>query len=100
MPPTIELVEPNFALPGGEIRISGSGLMTTPGERPRVVFGSEDGTVIFGSNSHLVAQVPEEATGPMLVGSGEDTATWDVAIAQVIAENLHPVANPAVDRDG
>jgi sugar lactone lactonase YvrE len=100
MRPTIERVEPQFALPGGEIHISGSGLMNSNGLRPRVQFGSEDGTVIFGSSRHLVAQVPEEATGPMLLGSDEDAATWDVGIAQVIAENLHPVANPAVDRDG
>ena len=100
MRPVIESVDPKFALPGGEIRVKGSGLMSVAGEAPRVMFGSEDGTVLFGSRSHLVTQVPDEATGPMVIGAGEETATWDVAIAQVIAENLHPVANPAVDRDG
>jgi sugar lactone lactonase YvrE len=100
MRPTIERVEPNFALPGGEIRVSGSGFMSNGDSRPHVQFGSEEGTVLFGSASHLVTQVPDEATGPMLIGSGEETASWDVAIAQVLAENLHPVANPAVDRDG
>lgn len=100
MRPNILSVDPKFALPGGEFHISGAELMAGDGERPLVQFGTEAGAIIFGTKSHLVAQVPEEGTGPLVLSPNGDSVSWDVGIAQVIAENLHPVANPAVDREG
>ncbi|HUO60439.1 MAG TPA: IPT/TIG domain-containing protein, partial [Candidatus Acidoferrales bacterium] len=99
--PVLRNVEPRFALPGGEIRIFGHGLMPKP-ERPLVHIGEESASVVFGSDTLMVARVPEEATGGPLtvetaVGISEPA---DVRVAVPIAENLHPVANPAVDSDG
>ncbi len=100
MRPQISKVEPKFALYGGELHITGNDLMSGPESPTHIQFGSEQGSVIFGSRSHLVAQVPEEASGPMVLSNNGEQVSWDVGIAQVIAENLHPVANPAVDLDG
>ncbi len=100
MRPNIQKVEPKFALPGGELHISGSELISSPETPTHVRFGQEEGSIVFASRSHLVAQIPEEGSGPLVLSSNGDQVSWDVGIAQVIAENLHPVANPAVDRDG
>lgn len=100
MKPQITKVEPKFALPGGELHITGSELVSTPESPTHVRFGQEEGSIVFGSRSHLVAQIPEEGSGPLVLSNNGDQVSWDVGIAQVIAENLHPVANPAVDRDG
>src|SRR5438552_3756773 len=43
--PHIDGVSPNAALPGAEIRISGSGLRPVELRRPRVQFGEVEGTV-------------------------------------------------------
>jgi sugar lactone lactonase YvrE len=99
--PVLRSVEPRFALPGGEIRIVGEGLMPRP-ERPRVNIGDDPASVLFGSDTLMVARVPEDATGgPLTVETALGTsAPADVRVAVPIAENLHPVANPAVDSDG
>ncbi|HEX8925817.1 MAG TPA: IPT/TIG domain-containing protein, partial [Terriglobales bacterium] len=99
--PVLSSVEPQFALPGGEIRIVGQGLMPKP-ERPLVHIGQDPASILFGSNTLMVARIPEEATGgPLTVETALGTsAPADVRVAVPIAENLHPVANPAVDEDG
>ncbi|HYE26011.1 MAG TPA: IPT/TIG domain-containing protein [Clostridia bacterium] len=98
--PRITSADPNFALPGGEIRIWGAHLMSAATGRPEVRFGEERGAVVFGSSDSIVARVPEDGTGPLTIATTAVSEPFDVTIAQTIAENLHPVANPAVDRDG
>src|SRR4051812_9584427 len=99
MRPKINGVHPKFALPGGEIHLDGSGLMPAAGG-PRVQFGSDEGSFVMATASKLVTRVPEDATGPLVLTVDGVTESLDVTIAQTVAENLHPVANPAVDRDG
>ncbi|MGC2195363.1 MAG: hypothetical protein WA628_11865, partial [Terriglobales bacterium] len=48
--PHIENVAPGAALPGGEIRINGSGLRPAELRRPRVQFGEIDGAVVISSD--------------------------------------------------
>jgi sugar lactone lactonase YvrE len=100
--PHIESVSPNAALPGGEIRINGSGLRPTELKRPRVQFGDVDGAVVISSDAFVVARVPEGATsGPVVVATnGTVSNAQMVKVAVPIAENLHPVTNPAIDSEG
>ncbi len=100
--PHIESVSPVLALAGGEIRIAGSGLRPQQYQRPRVRFGDLEGGVVVSSNSFLVARVPEGATsGPVIVAAdGHVSNPHTIRVAVPIAENLHPVTNPAVDPQG
>jgi sugar lactone lactonase YvrE len=100
--PHIESVAPGAALPGGEIRINGSGLRPTELKRPRVQFGNMDGAVVISSDAFVVARVPEGATsGPVVVATnGTVSNSHQVKVAVPIADNLHPVTNPAIDPEG
>jgi sugar lactone lactonase YvrE len=100
--PRIEAVEPSAALPGGEIRIIGSRLRPQAMRRPRVQFGELEGSVVISSEQFLVARVPEGASsGPVVVTTdGHSSNPHEITVAVTIAENLHPVANPALDIEG
>jgi len=100
--PRIETVAPEFALAGGEIRITGSGLRPQDLYRPKVQFGEVEGSLVVSSDAFLVARVPEGATsGPVVVATdGHVSNPHSVKVAVPIAENLHPVTNPALDAAG
>ncbi len=100
--PHIEGIHPAFALAGGEIRISGSGLRPQELQRPHVRFGDVQGAVVVSSDGFLVARVPDGATsGPVVVSTnGHNSNSQEVRVAVPIAENLHPVTNPAIDAEG
>lgn len=100
--PRIEAVVPASALAGGEIRITGSGLRPQELERPKVRFGEVEGAVVVSSDAFLVARVPEGASsGNVVVATdGHVSNPQPVKVAVPIAENLHPVTNPALDAEG
>jgi sugar lactone lactonase YvrE len=100
--PHIEHVVPRAAIPGGEIAIQGSGFTANGNTRPIVRFGEQLGNVLVSSPSRLVVRVPEGAvSGDLTVDSGSAvSAPVSVAVGITITENLHPVANPAVDPAG
>ena len=100
--PHIDAIDPVCALPGGEVRISGSGLRAQEMRRPLVRFGEVDGSVVIGSGQFIVARVPDgAATGDVVVAiNGHKSNAREVKVAVPVAENLHPVGNPAVDREG
>src|SRR5512132_2674004 len=101
--PRIDAVEPAFALPGGEVRILGSGLRPKELRRPRVRFtGDVDGAVVIGADQFLVTRVPDGAhSGPVIVSTGEQVSNpHEVRIGVPIAENLQPITNPALDAEG
>jgi hypothetical protein len=100
--PHIEAVVPGAALPGGEVRITGSGLRPQDLRRPAVRFGEVEGSVVISADDFLVARVPAgAASGPVVVATnGHVSNPHQIKVAATIAENLHPVANPAVDAEG
>jgi hypothetical protein len=108
--PHIEAVAPSFALPGGEVRIIGRGLRPPELRRPSVRFGEIEGSVLISSDDFLVARVPEgAASGPVVVStvsangvgtSGHVSNAHSIKVAVPVADNLHPVTNPALDREG
>ena len=100
--PHTDGVIPAAALPGGEIRITGSGLRPNELKRPRVQFGDIDGAVVISSDHFLVARVPRGAiSGPVVVATnGTVSNPQQVKVAVTIAEDLHPVTNPALDAEG
>ena len=105
--PHIEAVAPSFALPGGEVRITGKSLRPHELRRPSVHFGELEGSVLISSDDFLVARVPEgAASGPVVVSTSEAGANGHVSnahtikVAVPVADNLHPVTNPALDNQG
>ena len=98
--PQISQVSLEAAIAGGEFQIHGSGFATH--EQPRVQIGDVAAQVVVGSNSFVVAKVPEGASaGALVVSSGEkQSKAWTCDVGISIAENLHPVTSPAVDRMG
>jgi hypothetical protein len=100
--PRIEAVHPGAALPGGEVRITGKSLRPLDLRRPRVRFGEVEGAVVISSDEFLVARVPAGASsGPVVVSTnGHASNPHQLNVAVPIAENLHPVTNPALDAEG
>jgi hypothetical protein len=100
--PHIEAIAPSFALPGGEVRIIGKSLRPPELRRPSVHFGDIEGTVLISSDDFVVARVPEgAASGPVVVGTnGHVSNAHSIKVAALVADNLHPVTNPALDREG
>jgi hypothetical protein len=100
--PHIEAVAPNFALPGGEIRIIGKSLRPHELSRPSVRFGEVEGSVLISSDDFVIVRVPESAASGLVVvaANGQISNAHPVKVAVPVADSLHPVANPAIDREG
>jgi hypothetical protein len=100
--PRLEAIEPRAALPGGEIRLRGGSLRPPDYRRPSVQIGDIAAPVLISADDFIVATVPEDAaSGPVLVSTnGHKSNALEVRVAVTIAEELHPVANPALDREG
>src|SRR5271168_772418 len=100
--PRIERVAPSAAIPGGEIAIYGTGFASRNGSRPIVRFGEHEANLSLASETRLIARVPEGASGGMVqvAMADHESAPHPVSIGLQIADNLHPVGNPAVDAEG
>jgi hypothetical protein len=100
--PHIEGVSPTAAIPGGEMVIRGSGLAPSVGPRPTVHFGEADAGLMLVTENRVIVRVPDGATdGTVRIANGNgESAPHPVSIGLQIADNLHPIGNPAVDIDG
>jgi sugar lactone lactonase YvrE len=98
--PQIAQVTPPAAIAGGELQIRGKGFAKT--DRPRVMIGDVGAPVIIGSDSFVIARVPEGASaGELVIESGaQSSEAWACDIGVLLADSLHPVASPAVDSFG
>jgi len=100
--PHIDRISPSAAIPGGEITIYGSGFTSRHGVRPQVRFGEVEAALGLASSNRLIARVPENAVGGTLqvIQADLESQPFPVALGFQIADNLHPVASPAVDSNG
>ena len=98
--PIIANVEPSAAITGGELHIRGQYLATAG--LPTVRLGNQNAHLIVAGDSYIIARVPETAlVGELQVASGNlASELHETHIGIQIADSLHPVANPAVDREG
>ncbi len=64
--------------------------------------GGMQAHLIIAGDSYIIAKVPDSATvGEITVKAGDRASTkGETHIGVQIADSLHPVANPAVDREG
>src|ERR1700724_4804476 len=96
--PRIERIAPGAAIPGGEIVIHGSGFASRTGARPIVHFGEAEASLVLATDNRLIARVPDNANGGTVrvATTHSESQPHPVSIAVQIADNLHPVAHPAV----
>src|SRR5437879_9379031 len=100
--PRIDRIAPTAAIPGGEIVIPGSGFASRSGTPPVVHFGEAEASLILATDNRLIARVPDTANGGTVrvANAQSESQPHPVFIGLQIADNLHPVANPAVDAEG
>jgi sugar lactone lactonase YvrE len=100
--PQISSVKPRAAIAGGEFVVQGSRFRSDGEERPRVRFGEVDASLVIGGNDFMVVRVPEGATvGELVIENRLATSgPYYCNLGILLAENLHPVANPVVDLQG
>jgi sugar lactone lactonase YvrE len=100
--PQIESVTPPAAISGGEFEIRGRGFVANGNPRVRARLGRVNARLVVGGNRYVVVRVPDDATdGELVVDNGSSASQpYVCSIGLMIAENLHPVGNPAVDREG
>ena len=100
--PHLDSVSPIAAMPGGEIDIHGQNLEPSGAHIPRATIGDISAPIILSRPTRATIRVPEGTISGDLVlhrsATGSNPLTLRVAVP--MAENLHPVANPAVDAEG
>ncbi len=98
--PSIASLEPFAAITGGELHIRGQHL--TSNGQAVVRLGNQKAHLVVAGDSYIIARVPESAiVGDLVVGAGElESELRQTHLGIQIADSLHPVANPAVDREG
>ena len=82
--------------------IRGSWFASGNQHRPQVRFGDVEAQLVVSSENFLVARVPEGAiSGQVTIRTGFGSSnSYEFEVGVAIAENLHPVANPALDEEG
>jgi streptogramin lyase len=67
-----------------------------------VHFGEAEASLVLATDNRLIARVPDNASGGTVrvATAQSQSPPHPVSIAVQIADNLHPVANPAVDANG
>jgi hypothetical protein len=99
--PYIASIDPPFALPGGEVRISGRHLTGEEFTRPEVRIGKAEAAVTLATSNLIVAKMPARPdSSDLTVCTPSASNAVKIGVATEIADDLHPVSNPAVDAEG
>lgn len=101
--PKILRIDPKLSIPGGEVTIDCEGFDTSDPRLCTVWFRDERAPIVALSPRRVLAIVPElKQSGPTEVSiesRGKRSAPVSITVAKRLAEDLHPVANPAFDPD-
>jgi sugar lactone lactonase YvrE len=102
--PEIERVTPGAGVEGGEVIITCRDFAFSTYDQARVRFGGAETRPISCSPTRVIAPIPasDVVAGEIsitLVTNGKSSKERSFVAGEKIAENLHPVANPAYDRD-
>src|SRR6476469_9904852 len=97
--PEILKVDPDIAIPGGELAIDCAEFDTSDPTLCAVWFGQERAPLVALSSRRVLAIVPDlKQTGEVAVvleSLGARSTDAIVTVGRRLAEDLHPVTNPA-----
>jgi sugar lactone lactonase YvrE len=100
--PRIDEVQPQAALPLGEVELLGANLGPNPYGPPVVVLGTHSAQVLMSRPGRIAFRIPENAGSGLIevrTPAGVSNAA-PVRIARELSGGLHPVTSPAVSRSG
>lgn len=96
-------VAPGYAIPGGEVAIDCQDFDTADPSRCAVWFEGERASIVALSPKRVLANVPElKVNGAIALAvesNGQRSEPANIVVGRRLAEDLHPVANPAFDPD-
>jgi sugar lactone lactonase YvrE len=97
----ITAIEPAYAVPGGEITVLCEGFDAGREAQSGVFVGAERCRIVSASSSRIFANVPDEVPGGnsniYIESRGTASESLPLAVGRLLANDLHLVANPAVD---
>lgn len=101
-PITIQRVSPQAGVRGGRVKVFCDGLDAQALEACRLVFGARQTRTALVTPTFVLGTVPEDANPNSLqiVQGSTSSNAVPFPVATVLADNLHPVANPVVDSSG
>lgn len=99
---TLERISPQAGVRGGRVQVYATGLVPQALESCLLLFGTQATRPALVTPTFLLGTVPEEATPQtvQIVQNGQTSNAVPFAVGTLLAENLHPVASPAIDRHG
>ena len=101
--PRLDHITPSAAMPGGDVDVHGTHLgVSSHSILPQATIGDISAPILLTRPTRATVRVPDGTiSGDLILRSNGDTSNpLPVRIAVPMAENLHPVANPAVDANG
>src|SRR5688572_13801382 len=94
-------VNPPRAIPGGEIIIECEGFKIGSEEKYGCFLDGQPGRIVGASSKRIVAVIPEDLDSTevkITLESGDDKSkSFQIMVGKKLADDLHIVANPAVD---
>ncbi len=89
-------------MPGGEVAIAGSSLTSGILDLPRVTIGDTEARTTLSRAARATIEIPDGCiSGDVVVHHrGGNSNPLYLHVAVPMAENLHPVSNPAIDAEG
>lgn len=102
LPPVLDAVVPGAALPGGEVEIQGANLGPIDSRIPTAFVDKSSAHVLLSRPRRLILRVPEtHGAGEVQIFQGEASSnTLPLKVAQLLADDVHAVGNPAIDIAG
>ena len=98
--PHLVSVTPGAAMPDGLVDIRGTQLASAL--RPSATIGDTPAPLAFTSSERVTLRIPDGAiSGDVVLTIGDHRSNaLPLNVAVPLADNLHPIANPAVDSEG
>ena len=94
-------VSPPYAIPGGEIALTTENFRIEPGSPDGVYIEGFQCRIVAASATRILAIVPDEIAGSKttihLESFGELSNSLEFTVGRKLVDNMHIVANPAVD---
>ncbi|KXK00014.1 MAG: gluconolactonase [Acidobacteria bacterium OLB17] len=98
---TILSVTPPFALPGAEIIVACEGFELDLAGECGLFAGERQCQTVAASRERVIARLPKDLAGGAaaltLRSGGESSAAKQIVVGRMLADDMHLVANPAVD---